>query len=43
MNKLLSANVVRMFKSKLFWISAGLMFLLGIWIQVNEYIQQKKY
>ena len=43
MNKLLSANVVRLFKSKLFWISAGLMFLLGIWIQVKEYIQQKKY
>ena len=43
MSRLLSANFSRLIKSKLFWLGAGVMLVLGIYIPVTSYIQQVKY
>ncbi len=43
MSRLLSAGLIRLKKSKLFWLFCGLMFALGLFFPASLYLQAQKY
>ncbi len=43
MTKLLSANILRLWKNKFFWIGIVFMAVLGIFMPMNEYLNIKRY
>lgn len=43
MTKLLSANILRLWKNKFFWIGMVFMAVLGIFLPINEYLNIKRY